>query len=177
MTQHELWKRWQVTKSYLRFAAQLLPDSLIKNDGGDSAQEIGSLHVYNEYLEHNELGLALDQLEEVGELNTVPPAYWKNLANAAQTMELNERAGTLMDKFEFALTNRAVEQRNATEPCDAPKSRGSHDFESSFFGGDWVIAAVICQTNAEVSHTSFRLNPARVRSRLQRFTRIKAADK
>ncbi|MFO0916198.1 MAG: hypothetical protein U0795_24785 [Pirellulales bacterium] len=75
MTQGELWKRWQVTKSHLRFATQLLPNLLTENNGGDSTKDIATLEAYNEYLDHNELELALDQLEGLGELNTVPPAY------------------------------------------------------------------------------------------------------
>ncbi len=31
---------------------------------------------------------------------------------------------------------------NIAEQCDPPKSPFGRDFESSFFGGDWVIAAV-----------------------------------
>jgi hypothetical protein len=128
MTQGELWKRWQVTKSHLRFAAQLLPDPLTQNDGGDSTKEIGSLDAYNEYLEHNELELALDQLEGLGELNTVAPAYWKNLANAAETMGLHERATRLINQFRLVLANPANEQTDATEQSgerEPPMTRDS----------------------------------------------------
>lgn len=130
MTQSELWKRWQVTKSHLRFATQLLPNLLTQNDGEDSAKDIGTIDAYNKYLEHNELELALDQLEGLGELNTIPPAYWMNLANAAETMDLHERATQLMDQFRLALAKPGAEQTDATEPSDPPKSPVSRDFES-----------------------------------------------
>lgn len=131
MTQRELWKCWQVTKSHLRFAAQLLPDPLTQNDGGDSTKEIGTLDAYNEYLEHNELELALDQLEGLGELNAVAPAYWKNLANAAETMDLHERATRLMNQFRLVLANSANEQtENATEKSCERESPTTRDLES-----------------------------------------------
>jgi hypothetical protein len=130
MTQGELWKRWQVTKSHLRFATQLLPKLLTENNGRDSTKEIATLEAYNEYLDHNELELALDQLEGLGELNTVPPAYWKNLANAAETMDLHDRATQLLDQFRLAFAHPATEQTDATEPSDAPKSPVGREFES-----------------------------------------------
>ncbi len=123
MTHHELWNQWQVTKSHLRFAAQLLPNPLTQNDGADSALEIASLDAYNDCLAHNELELALDQLEGLGELNTVPPAYWKSLAEAAQTMALCTRSARLMDQFRLALASPTAEQKDATELSDPPKSQ------------------------------------------------------
>ena len=121
MTQRELWKRWQVTKSHMRFATQLLPDLLTQNDGEDCANSIGTLDAYNEYLEHNELELALDQLEGLGELNRVPPAYWKNLANAAESMDLHERSMQLMEQFRLAVANHATELTDATEQSGEPE--------------------------------------------------------
>lgn len=45
-----------------------------------------------DYLRHNELGLALNEAEFVGELCHSPPAFWAELRLAAQNMGLSEDA-------------------------------------------------------------------------------------
>ena len=75
-------RSWQRTRTHLAAAAALLPASPRKNPDG------GSLQRYDEVLEHNELELALDELEGLAEVNAVPPAFWTALAEAASEMKL-----------------------------------------------------------------------------------------
>ncbi len=43
---------------------------------------------YTEMLAHNELGLAFDALEELGDLVTPPIEFWRDLERAAEKMSL-----------------------------------------------------------------------------------------
>jgi hypothetical protein len=57
----------------------------------------GSTARLDEWLDHNELELALDELESLGEDNSAPSAYWEHLRSAAERMGLTEnerRLGT-----------------------------------------------------------------------------------
>lgn len=55
----------------------------------------GHLTQLGEWLDHNELELALDELESLGEDNAAPTAYWMALQSAAERMGLSERAHRL----------------------------------------------------------------------------------
>ncbi|MDQ3642101.1 MAG: hypothetical protein M3450_11740 [Actinomycetota bacterium] len=48
---------------------------------------------YREFLEHNELGLALDTLVDVAEAQRVPVATWRALAAIAAEMDLGTADG------------------------------------------------------------------------------------
>lgn len=48
-------------------------------------QELG---VYEDFLDHDELGLALDALVDVATAQRAPSEVWRSLSGAAQTMEL-----------------------------------------------------------------------------------------
>ena len=50
---------------------------------------------YLEYLDHNELELALDELEALAEASKPPKQTWSQLADAAETMDLPARADAL----------------------------------------------------------------------------------
>jgi hypothetical protein len=63
----------------------MLPEVPRRGDEG------GCLESYREFLDHNELELALDELQLLGDANDVPPAYWEALASAARLMELERR--------------------------------------------------------------------------------------
>ena len=86
------WKQWRITRVQLESARNLLPKNPTENDGSNRAEEIGTIQSYREYLEHNELELALDQLEALGDLNNAPSGFWRSLAQAATWMGLHERA-------------------------------------------------------------------------------------
>jgi len=57
---------------------------------------------YRSYLEHNEFELAMDMLEEPGDLTQCSGGYWRNLERAAETMELLHRIPCFWQKFEQA---------------------------------------------------------------------------
>ena len=50
---------------------------------------------YGEYLDHNELELALDALAEVGVARQAASEFWLALVEAAREMGLHERADQL----------------------------------------------------------------------------------
>lgn len=85
---------WNTTASHLKAARALLPTSLVEypqNEGGNLA-------AFEEYLNHNEWGLALAELEGLGESNPCPPAFWHELAEAAGNMWLSEQATSYREK-------------------------------------------------------------------------------
>ncbi len=55
-------------------------------------EEGGSVKRYWEWLNHNELELALDELEMLAEVNAVQHAFWESLLSAADEMKLTDRA-------------------------------------------------------------------------------------
>lgn len=61
MTDVEHRKRWMASHSVLERARRALPD-------GSEQQYVTQLARYCEFLEHNEIELALDTLEEIGHL-------------------------------------------------------------------------------------------------------------
>ena len=76
----ELFKSWDRTRAHLGRAAGLLPATPVESDTG------ARLDHYRELLEHNELELALEVLEGLGAMNTVPPEFWSHLRDAALEM-------------------------------------------------------------------------------------------
>jgi hypothetical protein len=80
----ELRALWQKVGDRLSAADALLPAYVRRGDEG------GSIEGYRDYRDHNELELALDELEMLGEANDVPDEYWSALATAAQLMSLEE---------------------------------------------------------------------------------------
>jgi hypothetical protein len=94
----ELWKRWKVTEANLQHACKLLPlpAPAVFNEYNRLLSE------YREFLEHNELELALDMLEELGELIPCCGGYWRNLERAAETMGLQDRVAYYRQRFEQA---------------------------------------------------------------------------
>lgn len=80
----ELEESWTRTRSHLGQALALLPANLVESVEG------GRLDQYLEWIEHNELGLALDELEGLGEINPVSRQFWAFLLSAALEMKLDE---------------------------------------------------------------------------------------
>jgi len=86
---HERLKEsWRITKQHFEAARALLPSSLIEYP----ESEQGSLKGFEEYLAYNELELALDELEGLGDANHCSAEFWQELAAAAENMELAKRA-------------------------------------------------------------------------------------
>jgi hypothetical protein len=94
MAAPKLLKRWKITVSLLERARRALPAV----SGHDEQECLALLSQYHEFLEHNELELALDTLEELGDLAGCPGGYWRDLERAAENMELMERLSALRKK-------------------------------------------------------------------------------
>jgi hypothetical protein len=77
----ELGASWERTRGHLARAWILLP-----------AGESEPLNRYHEFLDHNELGLASEELEAVGQERNAPAAFWFALAEAATEMKLTNVA-------------------------------------------------------------------------------------
>ena len=71
---------WAAVRRDFDLARMLLPNP--------PAEAEGSAARLTDWLDHNELELALDELEALGEENAAPPAYWEHLRSAAERMEL-----------------------------------------------------------------------------------------
>ena len=96
MARAELEKSWATTVQHLKAARALIPANAAPGpDGGTLAQ-------YQEFLEHNELELALDELADVGIGNSPPADFWRRLSRAAENMGLTEHVA----KFERKLRSR-----------------------------------------------------------------------
>ena len=80
MPSDELLESWERTRSHLARAWVELPPG----DGGTDE--------YQDYLDHNELGLAMETLADVGDLRGASGAFWTALADAASEMKLTKRA-------------------------------------------------------------------------------------
>ena len=85
-TRAELEIIWSKVEGHLESAARLLPDPVRTGDEG------GTIEGYRDFLAHNELELAFDELEALGDANQVTAAYWEDLTSAAGLMGLDAKA-------------------------------------------------------------------------------------
>lgn len=77
-------KKLEGDRTLLERARQALP-----NPTADVEEEFRNImDQYTEMLAHNELGLAFDALEELGDLVTPPIEFWRDLERAAEKMSL-----------------------------------------------------------------------------------------
>jgi hypothetical protein len=96
MTDVKLLKSWKITETLLERARRALPVA--------SEHEYATLVAqYREFLEHNEFGLALDALEEIGHLVSCRGGFWRDLERAAENMGLRDRLPVLRKRFLDAL--------------------------------------------------------------------------
>jgi len=86
MDRAELERSWTATAKHLNAARNQLPKVLAP--GAEGATVSG----FEECLHHNEMELALDELEDLGLTNAPPPEFWRQLVQAAENMGLSERA-------------------------------------------------------------------------------------
>lgn len=86
MDRKELERMWAATAKHLSAARAQLPE--VPAPGVDGATISG----FDECLRHNEMELALDELEDLGLTNAPSAAFWRHLIFAAESMELSERA-------------------------------------------------------------------------------------
>lgn len=79
-------EKWEITRQYLVTARSFLPDDPICIEGGASAGG------FRDWLDHNELELALDELEMLADANAVGPRFWAAMLAAANEMGLHLHA-------------------------------------------------------------------------------------
>ena len=91
-------KRWRSTEAVMERARLALPQpaDLAKVEFDQAISE------YQDYLSHNELGLAFDALRDAAELVPSRGAVWKDLIRAAEFMELVEKIPDLKERFAAA---------------------------------------------------------------------------
>jgi hypothetical protein len=77
-TLEELRRSWVVTTGFLEAARQEVAPQMLAE--------------YEECISHNELELALDELEQIGEDSAVTQSFWHNLISAAENMGLSANA-------------------------------------------------------------------------------------
>ena len=85
MDRAELERSWATTARYLTAARDQLPE--VPAPGADGA----TLSGFEECLHHNEMELALDELEDLGLTNAPSAEFWRHLMRAAENMGLTER--------------------------------------------------------------------------------------
>lgn len=85
MVTQDLPSSWAITSGHLIASKNYLPSPL-----PSGAVEI--LRQMDEFLSHNELGLALHEAESLGELCHSPPVFWAELRLAAENMGLSQES-------------------------------------------------------------------------------------
>ena len=83
-----------VAAKHLNAARAQLPE--VPAPGLDGATISG----FDECLQHKEMELALDELEDLGLTNAPPPDFWRHLIFAAESMELSDGPPTSKGKWE-----------------------------------------------------------------------------
>jgi hypothetical protein len=99
MTDVKLQKSWKITETLLERARSALPVVPKQHE----QEYVTLLARYREFLEHNELDLALDTLEELGHLVCCRGGFWRDLERAAENMGLVDRLPALRKSFLDAL--------------------------------------------------------------------------
>lgn len=87
MANDELRRLWASIRHDFESARKLLPRT--------PNERQGSVARLDEWLDHNELELALYELERLGEDNAVAPEYWQALSSAADRMDMPEMRKSL----------------------------------------------------------------------------------
>ena len=101
MTNPRLWKIWGIAEANLKDARRYLVESITDPDA-----ENHSLAQFDEYISHNELGLALDEIAGIAEDLACKAAFWKRLEAAAEAMELTVAAEKYREKFRAEVRRR-----------------------------------------------------------------------
>lgn len=99
MVDVRLWKQWQVTESFLITAKAYLLQAAPQLERDDSV----ALEQFHMYMQHNELGLALGEIAELGKSHPCRGAFWRNLERAAEGMQLHELAAEYRVVFSSVL--------------------------------------------------------------------------
>jgi hypothetical protein len=81
--QRDLEQSWEKTEKHLEAARRHLAQTGVSDRSLDS---------YHEMLQHNELELAFDELENLGLQNICRRGFWSELRAAAENMTLSDKA-------------------------------------------------------------------------------------
>jgi hypothetical protein len=93
MSSPELRASWATSLRHLAASRFYLPQDLPSAEAAQSWSEA------EDYLHHNELGLALDYLVGLGEACSAPPEFWQELLLAASNMGAGEVADAIRAKL------------------------------------------------------------------------------
>jgi hypothetical protein len=93
MINDELRKSWATSLRHLAASRFYLPEYLPNSDAEKSRINAQS------FLHYNELELALEQLQELGELCSAPKAFWSELLSAAENTNLTGNADFIRKKL------------------------------------------------------------------------------
>ena len=109
MVDEILMRRWQNTHWHLS-AAREIAGSTLATRGNDQTHE-RLLSDFSEFLQQNELELALSQLELLGEKllgekNRLKGNFWLHLAMAARCMNLSERYESAIERFQTGIESK-----------------------------------------------------------------------
>ena len=94
MANSELLGQWRITEEWLRKASSLI----VVN----SSSEGSRLGAFEEYLSHNELGLALEELAEAATHSSQGRRFWDAMVQAATSMKLDGRAQMFIGQWASA---------------------------------------------------------------------------
>jgi hypothetical protein len=104
-------KRWKISEAILERARCALPQPE-KN----VEQRFCKLEKeFTEYLEHNEHELALNKLQELGELVAPRGGFWKDLIRIAENMGLWDRVPDFEKRFDEALSRLRSKSENRSK--------------------------------------------------------------
>jgi hypothetical protein len=95
MNNPRLWKLWGIVEANLKDAQRYFIESCSPLEEASQA----SLCRFDEYLSHNELGLAMEELAALGSEYPCKAAFWRRLEDAANGMELPNAAVEFHEKF------------------------------------------------------------------------------
>lgn len=99
MTNPKLDKTWGVARAHLRHARNERPEP--QPDHKDEFERLPDEH--HALLNQNELELALDRLEEIGNIVPCRVDFWEDLEPAAEIMNLHHRVPYFRKQFSAAM--------------------------------------------------------------------------
>ncbi len=97
--QETLRRRWENVRYWLSDAAQSLNDWAPPR-GSLSTGSANAMDAFHEYLDHTELGLALDSLESLPTTTEVSAGFWLRLHLAAKCMGFPTRSEKLLKRYQ-----------------------------------------------------------------------------
>jgi len=81
---------WEPVRNHLKRASAMLEIPAITGDDDNPETQV-NLKQFHSYFQDYEMELALDELEDLGEMLNAPVDFWFELASAARTIGLHSR--------------------------------------------------------------------------------------